>query len=191
MLAIGLLLCFPSSVDSLILVAFLRELLVSRLRGAPARLASRFQFSVMPDPYNLQRFLDAQNDVYDDVVHELSSGRKTSHWMWFIFPQIHGLGLSSTARHFAISSLEEARAYLQHPVLGARIRECARLVNQIENASLEKIFGSPDHLKFRSSMTLFLRASDDGSADHQLFAAALEKYSRGKPDALTLSLLSR
>lgn len=143
----------------------------------------------MPDPYNLQRFLDAQNDVYDDVVRELRSGRKTSHWMWFVFPQIKGLGLSSTARYFAISSLDEARAYLQHPVLGERLRECTRLVNQIENTSLDRIFGSPDNLKFRSSVTLFLTASDAGSADHQLFAAALEKYSRGETDALTLSLL--
>lgn len=143
----------------------------------------------MLDPYNLQRFLDAQNDVYDDVVYELRTGHKTSHWMWFIFPQIKGLGLSSTARHFAISSLDEARAYLQHPVLGARLRECTRLVNQIENASLDRIFGSPDNLKFRSSVTLFLKASDAGSADHQLFAAALEKYSQGEPDALTLTLL--
>lgn len=143
----------------------------------------------MPDPFNLQRFLDAQTDVYNDVVRELRSGRKTSHWMWFIFPQIKGLGLSSTARHFAISSLEEARAYLQHPILGARLRECTRLVNQIENASLNQIFGSPDDLKFRSSMTLFLKASDAGSADQQLFIAALEIYSRGEPDALTLSFL--
>lgn len=143
----------------------------------------------MPDPYDLERFLDAQSDVYDDVVRELRSGRKTSHWMWFIFPQIKGLGLSSTARHFAVTSLDEARAYLQHPVLGARLRECTRLVNQIENASLDKIFGSPDNLKFRSSVTLFLKATDAGSTDHQLFAAALQKYSLGEPDALTVSLL--
>lgn len=143
----------------------------------------------MPDPYNLQRFLDAQNDVYNDVVRELRSGRKTSHWMWFIFPQIKGLGLSSTARHFAISSLDEARAYLQHPILGERLRECTRLVNQIENASLDRIFGSPDNLKFRSSVTLFLKASNADPADHQLFAAALEKYSHGELDASTLSLL--
>ena len=143
----------------------------------------------MPDPYNLQRFLDAQNDVYTDVVRELTAGRKTSHWMWFIFPQIKGLGLSSTARHFAISSLDEARAYLEHPILGARLRECTRLVNHIENASLDKIFGSPDNLKFRSSVTLFLTASGAGSADQQLFAGALEKYSRGEPDSMTLSLL--
>lgn len=143
------------------------------------------------DRFDLKRFLDAQAGVYDDVVEELSNGRKTSHWMWFIFPQIRGLGLSSTARHFAISSLDEARAYLAHPVLGARLRECTRLVLEIPNRSLEQIFGSPDNLKFRSSMTLFLQASAPASNDHQVFSSALEKYSHGEPDSLTLSLLKK
>lgn len=143
------------------------------------------------DPFDLQRFLDAQAGVYQDVVRELSNGRKTSHWMWFIFPQIRGLGLSSTAQHFAISSLEEGRAYLAHPVLGARLHECTSLVLQIPNRSLEDIFGSPDNLKFRSSMTLFLQAAAPVSADHQVFSSALEKYSSGEPDLLTLSLLKK
>lgn len=145
----------------------------------------------MPDPFHLQRFLDAQGVVYDDVVYELSAGRKTSHWMWFIFPQIRGLGHSSTAQHFAISSLDEARAYLAHPVLGARLRECTHVVLQIQNRSVEQIFGSPDNLKFRSSMTLFLQASAPSSADHQLFSSALEKFFDGEPDSLTLSLLQK
>jgi len=143
----------------------------------------------MADPYKLQRFLDAQADVYDDVRAELRAGRKTSHWMWFIFPQMKGLGQSSTAQYFAIASLDEARAYLAHPTLGVCLRECTGLVNQIENRSAEQIFGSPDDLKFRSSMTLFLRASEPSSGDHELFSATLQKYFNSQPDPLTLSLL--
>lgn len=143
----------------------------------------------MPDPYNLQRFLDAQAGIYDDVLAELRAGRKTSHWMWFIFPQFKGLGHSSTAQHFAIASLEEARAYLTHPTLGTRLRECTKLANQIENRSIGQIFGSPDDLKFRSSMTLFLQASQPGSSDHQLFTSAFGKYFHGQPDPLTWSLI--
>lgn len=140
--------------------------------------------------YNPQRFLDAQVDVYEDVVHELSNGRKTSHWMWFIFPQIRGLGHSSTAQHYAISSLDEACSYLAHPILGARLRECTRLVLQIQNRSIDHIFGFPDNLKFRSSMTLFAQASQPASADHQLFSSALQKFFDGEPDPRTLSLLA-
>lgn len=142
--------------------------------------------------YNLQRFLDAQADVYEDVVHELSNGRKTSHWMWFIFPQIRGLGHSSTAQHFAIISLDEARAYLSHRILGSRLRECTGLVLQIRNRSIDQIFGFPDNLKFRSSITLFLQASSNDPAlasDRQLFSSALEKFFHDDPDPLTLSAL--
>src|SRR5438552_1517547 len=106
-----------------------------------------------PDSYNLKRFVEAQETVFETVVSELRAGRKRSHWMWFIFPQIAGLGYSQTARHFAISGIEEAKAYLEHPVLGPRLVECCRLVNLIEGRSVEEIFGYPDDLKFRSSVT--------------------------------------
>jgi uncharacterized protein (DUF1810 family) len=139
----------------------------------------------MSDPYDLQRFVDAQNPVYDRVRTELQEGRKRSHWMWFIFPQIVGLGSSPLARRFAISSLSEAAAYLQHPVLGPRLAECTRLVNLIEGRSIEQIFGYPDDLKFRSSMTLFARAS----ADNQVFVDALQKYFNGEFDPATLERL--
>jgi uncharacterized protein (DUF1810 family) len=155
----------------------------------------------MADSFDLQRFLDAQADAYDDVLAELHSGRKTSHWMWFIFPQLRGLGHSPTAEHFAIQSLEEARAYLVHSILGPRLRECTALVNQIPGRSVEQIFGFPDNLKFRSSLTLFLQASSwerrspgrpaPSTADRDLFFAALGKYFHGEPDPLTLSLLKR
>ena len=137
------------------------------------------------DPYDLQRFVEAQEDCLGDVLRELREGRKRSHWMWFIFPQIKGLGLSSTARTFAISSREEAAAYLEHPVLGARLRECTRLVMQVEGRSLREIFGSPDDLKFRSCMTLFAHVS----SDHQAFLDALKKYCGTAFDPLTMERL--
>ena len=137
------------------------------------------------DPYNLKRFGDAQNPVYTQVCSELRAGRKSSHWMWFIFPQVQGLGYSPMAQKFAISSLEEAKAYLQHPILGPRLRECCRLVNLIEGRSIEKIFGYPDDLKFRSSMTLFAHAA----SDNQVFKDALDKYFSGESDRLTLERL--
>ena len=136
------------------------------------------------DPYHLQRFIEAQDPIYDRVVAELASGRKNSHWMWFVFPQIAGLGMSPTAMRYAISSLDEAKAYLAHPVLGARLRDCVNLVNRIEGRSIEEIFGSPDNKKFRSSMTLFARAADDG-----LFEQALMKYFDGAQDPLTIERL--
>ena len=126
----------------------------------------------MSDPYDLQRFVDAQNPVYDKVRAELRDGSKRSHWMWFVFPQIEGLGFSPLARKFAISSLAEAAAYLQHPVLGPRLAECTELVNHVEGRTIEQIFGYPDDLKFRSSMTLFAQAT----TDNQVFKAALAKY---------------
>ena len=116
-----------------------------------------------PDLFHLHRFISAQQPVYDRVVQELEHGQKTSHWMWFIFPQIEGLGISSTARRYAISSLPEASAYLDHPLLGARLRECTRLVNAIHNRTARAIFGSPDDLKLRSSMTLFAHATTENS----------------------------
>jgi uncharacterized protein (DUF1810 family) len=136
------------------------------------------------DPYNLQRFVDAQEAVYSKVCAELRAGCKRSHWMWFIFPQIRGLGHSSTAAFYAIASLDEAKAYLNHPILGPRLLECCRLVNQVEGRRIEDIFGYPDYLKFRSSITLFGQALSES-----VFTAALEKYFHGVPDTATLDRL--
>ena len=133
--------------------------------------------------YDLERFVEAQNSVYTQVIRELRAGSKQSHWMWFVFPQIAGLGHSSMARRYAISSLPEAAAYLEHPVLGERLRECTRLVNAVQNRSIGDIFGYPDDLKFRSSMTLFARAAKDNAE----FRQALEKYFDGQEDAATIA----
>jgi uncharacterized protein (DUF1810 family) len=137
------------------------------------------------DPYNLQRFVDAQNGVYEQVRSELRKGRKRGHWIWFIFPQIRGLGRSHMAEVFAIASKEEAAAYSNHSVLGPRLRECTQLVTQVEGRTLEEILGYPDNLKFRSSMTLFTQATDD----NQIFVAALRKYCNGELDPFTLERL--
>ena len=134
------------------------------------------------DPHGLKRFVDAQEPVYQEVLEELRAGKKRSHWIWFIFPQIAGLGNSSTSQHYAIASLEEARAYLGHPVLGARLRECTAIVNQIEGRTVSEIFGWPDDMKFRSCMTLFAQAT----TDNQAFRYALEKYFSGEADQQTL-----
>jgi uncharacterized protein (DUF1810 family) len=139
----------------------------------------------MSDPFSLQRFVDAQNQVYDKVCSELRDGRKKSHWMWFVFPQIEGLGSSPLARKFAISSLAEAAAYLAHPILGPRLTECSRLVNLVEERPIELIFGYPDDLKFRSSMTLFAHATPD----NQVFTDTLQKYFDGEFDPATLARL--
>ena len=141
----------------------------------------------MGDAYNLHRFLDAQERVYDTVRAELRAGGKSSHWIWFIFPQITGLGHSATAQQFAITSLDEAKAYLQHPVLGQRLRECTQLVLDVNGRSVEKIFPYPDHLKFRSCMTLFLIVAND----YTLFKNALLKYFDGQADQSTLDILAQ
>ena len=141
----------------------------------------------MTNTYNLHRFLDAQERVYDTVLNELRAGRKSSHWIWFIFPQISGLGHSAMAQQFAITSLDEAKAYLQHPALGPRLRACTQLVLDVNGSSAQEIFGYPDNLKFRSCMTLFLTAATDDT----LFKDALLKYFGGKPDQLTLDLLAQ
>jgi len=138
------------------------------------------------DRFDLQRFVDAQKPVYDTVVGELRGGRKRSHWMWFVFPQLRGLGNSPTAVRFAISSVDEARAYLDHELLGARLRECAGLVARIEGRSAEEIFGWPDDMKLRSSMTLFAHAADDNAE----FVAVLEKFYGGEEDPATVELLN-
>jgi uncharacterized protein (DUF1810 family) len=135
--------------------------------------------------YDLERFVRAQQPVYPAVLDELRSGRKTSHWIWFVFPQLAGLGRSETSRYFGIASLEEARAYLAHPVLGARLRECAGLVLAARATTAEQILGSVDARKLRSSMTLFHRADPD----EPLFAQVLERYFDGLPDEATDELL--
>lgn len=137
------------------------------------------------DPYDLQRFVDAQGPIYAQACAELNRGRKESHWMWFIFPQIAGLGASPMSRRFAIASKAEAQAYLQHPILGPRLYECARLVNQIDGRTALQIFDAPDDAKFRSSMTLFAAAAHD----NEIFENALQKYFGGIADRLTLARL--
>jgi uncharacterized protein (DUF1810 family) len=131
--------------------------------------------------YDLERFVTAQERDYETVVGELRRGRKSSHWIWFIFPQIAGLGYSSMSQHFAIGSLDEARAYLAHPVLGPRLRECARLVLSVEGRTAQEILGSTDAMKLRSSMTLFHRAAPDEPE----FALVLDRYFAGVADPAT------
>jgi uncharacterized protein (DUF1810 family) len=140
---------------------------------------------MMSDSFDLERFLGAQNPDFEDVLVELRRGCKKGHWMWFVFPQLKGLGHSRMADKFGISSRAEAEAYLAHPILGSRLIECTRLVNLIEGHSIEEIFGEIDTLKFRSSMTLFAEVAADGS----VFADALRKYFAGRPDRLTLERL--
>jgi uncharacterized protein (DUF1810 family) len=142
----------------------------------------------MQDPHRLQRFVDAQDDdgTYESALRELRDGRKRSHWMWFIFPQIAGLGQSPTSRRYAISSLEEARAYVAHPVLGPRLEECVRALLARTGASARDIFGGIDAMKLRSSMTLFHRADPDSP----LFSEVLDRYFGGEPDEATDRLLA-
>ncbi|MEO8122745.1 MAG: DUF1810 domain-containing protein [Burkholderiales bacterium] len=139
----------------------------------------------MDDPYALQRFVDAQDPIYEQVCAELRAGAKTSHWMWFVFPQLKSLGRSPTAERFGIESREEADAYLQHPILGARLKQCTALVLAVQGRSAHQIFHSPDDLKFRSSMTLFDRISPG----EPVFAQALTKYFAGQRDPRTLQSL--
>ena len=138
------------------------------------------------DPYDLRRFVDAQNSCFESVCSELKDGFERGHWIWFIFPQLAGLGRSPTAARFAISSLAEAQAYLDHDVLGPRLRECTHLVNSTEGRSVDDIFGWPDNLKVRSSMTLFARATPDNAE----FLRLLEKFYGGEQDPATVALLS-
>jgi uncharacterized protein (DUF1810 family) len=144
------------------------------------------------DTYNLQRFVDAQQHVIASVIAELRQGRKRSHWMWFIFPQLKGLGHTAQSNFFGISSLQEAAAYLQHPVLGPRLKECTQLVNAVEGRSAEDILGEIDAMKFRSSMTLFAKATPaKATPENQIFMDALEKYFEGEFDPLTISYLQQ
>ncbi|MES2341649.1 MAG: DUF1810 domain-containing protein [Pseudomonadota bacterium] len=135
----------------------------------------------MVDPFDLTRFVQAQAPVIETVLAELKQGRKQTHWMWFVFPQVAGLGRSPTAQFFAISGLAEARAYLAHPILGPRLLACTALVNAVEGHSAHQIFGSPDDQKFRSSMTLFAEAADEP----EVFRTALAKYFGGEADPET------
>ena len=138
----------------------------------------------MNDPYRLQRFVDAQLQTFDRACEELRDGVKRSHWMWFIFPQINGLGRSATAQTYAISSRDEAQAYLAHPILGERLRVATRIVNEVAGRPIEQIFGFPDHLKFHSSMTLFAEVSDES-----VFQRALAQYFFARRDPVTLQQL--
>ncbi|WP_431273176.1 DUF1810 domain-containing protein [Variovorax ureilyticus] len=140
----------------------------------------------MNDPFDLQRFVDAQADVIDTAKDELRAGKKRSHWMWFVFPQLAGLGHSAMARRYAIASLEESRAYLAHPLLGARLRECSEIVLAIEGRTVGDIFGAPDDQKFWSSMTLFSITADSSTT---VFSSCLQKYFGGSSDRGTLLLL--
>jgi uncharacterized protein (DUF1810 family) len=139
------------------------------------------------DPFDLERFVTAQASVFSAVVDELGAGRKRSHWMWFIFPQLRGLGRSAMADFYGIDSLDEARAYLAHPVLGPRLDQCVRLVLGTENSSLHAIFGSPDDMKFLSSMTLFALAAGDEDSP---FRQALDRWCDGRMDERTQKLLN-
>ncbi len=139
----------------------------------------------MADPYDLHRFVDAQAPVFEQVLRELSAGRKTSHWMWFVFPQIEGLGSSEMAKRYAIRSKGEAQAYLDHELLGPRLQNCTALVNRIEGRSIQMIFGEPDDMKFHSSMTLFSQVSSTA----EVFEAALEKFFQGRVYQATMTRL--
>ncbi len=141
----------------------------------------------MNDPFGLQRFVDAQDPVIDAVLDELRAGRKRTHWMWFVFPQIAGLGHSAMAQRYAIASLAEARAYLAHALLGARLRECSALVLAVQGRTVGDIFGAPDDLKFWSSMTLFQAADDADDVAGSVFRACLDKFFDGRSDRGTLS----
>jgi uncharacterized protein (DUF1810 family) len=140
----------------------------------------------MTDPFELQRFVDAQAPVYAQVMSELRRGRKRSHWMWFVFPQIAGLGHSAMARRYAIASRDEAVAYLVHPTLGPRLRECTDTVCEVSGRSLDDILGSPDDLKFHSSITLFAAVSDE-----PVFRNALDKFCAGAGDPGTITILRK
>jgi uncharacterized protein (DUF1810 family) len=138
------------------------------------------------DPYDLARFLDAQDGVFEHALAEIRGGQKRSHWMWFIFPQFAGLGFSPTSQHYAITSIAEARAYLDHPVLGARLIECAEAALSVHGRTAREIFGSPDDLKLRSCATLFAAVSPEGSVFHRL----LDRFFGGAADEKTIALLA-
>lgn len=135
----------------------------------------------------LTRFIQAQQNVYPQVLKELRNGKKTTHWIWFIFPQIEGLGHSSTAKYYSIKTIEEAKKYITHPILGKRLLECSNIILNINGKSADDIFGYPDNLKLRSSMTLF----NFVAPEHKVFAGVLQKYFAGEPDEQTISILQK
>jgi uncharacterized protein (DUF1810 family) len=137
------------------------------------------------DPYDLKRFVDAQEMSYQHAIAELHDGQKRTHWMWYVFPQFEGLGTSHTSKRFAIKSIEEANAYLAHPLLGPRLLECCEAIVELEGQSANEIFGIPDDLKLRSCVTLFAQVCSGGS----IFQQVLDKYFDGKPDEQTLNLV--
>ncbi len=139
----------------------------------------------MSPSFDLDRFVQAQDPIWSNVHHELRAGAKRSHWMWFVFPQLRGLGHSAMARHYGLASREEARAYHEHPVLGPRLRECTALVNAVADRTITRILGSPDDVKFRSSMTLFMAVAPE----QPMFRQALDRFFGGLPDRLTLDRL--
>ena len=141
---------------------------------------------IMNDLFDLNRFVDAQNHIYDSVVSELKNGEKRGHWMWYIFPQVKGLGSTSTSVRFAISSKNEAISYLNHPILGERLKQCTELVLNINGRTSEQIFHYPDTLKFRSCMTLF----DVASESDGIFKDAIQKYFGGSADQRTIDILN-
>ena len=149
------------------------------------RIKTVSSVEVVKDPHHLQRFVEAQNRVYEQVCSELRKGQKESHWMWFVFPQLRGLGQSHMADLYGISGRDEAEAYLKHAVLGPRLLECTRLVNRVEGRTVHQIFGSPDDVKFRSSITLFALVAPE----NRVFKDALQKYFGGEMDPLTVQRL--
>jgi uncharacterized protein (DUF1810 family) len=144
-----------------------------------------------PDPFNLQRFLDAQESTIETAKAELAAAQKRSHWMWFIFPQIQGLGSSPTARRFAIASMKEGAAYLEHPILGRRLEECTAIINAVRGRSVADIFGYPDDLKFHSSVTLFSKVAEEFHFDTPVFKKALSLHFSNRLDSGTLRQLDR
>lgn len=145
------------------------------------------RYTVNEDRFALDRFINAQQGVYDRALAEIKNGRKQTHWMWYIFPQLKGLGQSETSKYYAIKSQEEALAYLNHSVLGSRLRESAAAVLTVKERTVSEIFGYPDDLKLKSSMTLFSRVPSDPA----VFIRVLDKYFQGEPDAKTLQLLEK
>ena len=155
--------------------------------ASQAQMNNEPSSTAVRDPFDLRRFLEAQEGEYSQALSELKRGRKESHWIWFIFPQIDGLGHSSTSKHYAIKSMAEAREYLKHPVLGRRLKECCEAVLALGEKDIAKVLGYPDDLKFRSSMTLFAEVAGQAS----VFAKLLQKYFAGRPDDRTLEILQR
>lgn len=145
----------------------------------------RLNLETAGNPYQLDRYIEAQRGMFEQACSELRRGQKTGHWMWFIFPQIAGLGFSETSRYYAIRSLDEARAYLEHPILGLRLREICGIVNGLKGRTAREVFGSPDDMKLRSSMTLFARTREDNA----VFVEVLRKYFGGMEDERTLELI--